>query len=79
MASGRLARWPTLTTLAIALFGVAVGFVGWFRPAPHHDQPPPKPTYTDQQVADAKAHVCAAFEKVHHTVDLAHSHVGSTD
>jgi hypothetical protein len=48
-----------LITLAIALIGVAVGFVGWFRPAPHHDQPPspPKPSYTDQQVATAKAKV----------------------
>ena len=39
----------------------------------------PAPTYTDQQVANAKANVCAAFEKVQHAVDLAHSHVGSTD
>ncbi len=63
-ASGRPARWPSLITLAIALIGVAVGFVGWFRPVPHHDQPPPKPTYTEQQTADAKAKVCAAFGQV---------------
>jgi hypothetical protein len=81
MAFRRPARWPTFTALAIALIGVAVGLVGWFRPAPHNDQAsaPPKPTYTDQQTADAKAHVCAAFERVHHAVDLAHTHVGSTD
>ena len=64
IASGRPARWPTLMTLAIALAGVAIGFVGWFRPVPHHDQPPSKHTYTDQQVAEAKAKVCAAFGKL---------------
>jgi hypothetical protein len=53
---------PALTTLAIALIGVVVGFVGWFRLVPHHDQTsaPPKPTDSDQQVAGARASVCAA-------------------
>ncbi len=70
IASGRPARWPTLITLAIALTGVAIGFVGWFRPVAHHDQPPPKPTYSDQQAAEAKAKVCAAFEKVDRALDV---------
>ena len=61
---GRPSRWPTFIAIAIALVGVAVGFVGWFRPAPHNNQPPPKPTYTAQQTADAKANVCAAFAKL---------------
>jgi hypothetical protein len=43
---------------------LAVGLVGWFRPVPHDNQPPPKPAYTDQQTADAKAKVCAAFAKL---------------
>ena len=63
MAFGRPARWPAFTALAIALIGLAVGVVGWFRPVPHNNQPPPKPTYTEQQTADAKAKVCAAFGK----------------
>jgi hypothetical protein len=63
-------RWPTFVTLAIALIGVAVGFVGWFRPVPQNNQPPPKPTYTDQQVASAKAKVCAAFEKLERAVQV---------
>jgi hypothetical protein len=81
MAFRRPARWPAFTALAIALIGLAVGVVGWFRPVAHNAQTsaPPKPTYSGQQTADAKAHVCAAFEKVHHAVDLAHTHVGSTD
>jgi hypothetical protein len=73
ITSGRPSRWPTLATLAIALAGVAIGFVGWFRPAAHHDQPPSKPTYTDQQVAEAKAKVCAAFGKLERAVDVANA------
>ena len=70
-AFGRPSRWPTFIAIAIALIGVAVGFVGWFRPTPHNNQPPPKPTYTAQQTADAKAKVCAAFGKVTRAVDVA--------
>ena len=66
----RPARWPLLITLAIALIGVAVGVVGWFRPVPHHDQPPPKPTYTAQQTADAKNKVCTAFAKLLRAVQV---------
>jgi hypothetical protein len=73
-------RWPTFVTLAIALIGVAVGFVGWFRPLPHTNLPPRKPTYTAQQIADAKANVCAAFGKIDHGVDLSDAEGrGSTD
>jgi hypothetical protein len=79
MTFGRRPSWPTFAALAIALVALAVGVVGWFRPASHSDQPQPKPTFTDQQVANAKTNVCAAFEKVHNAVDLAHSHAGSAD
>jgi hypothetical protein len=65
--------------VAITLIaGVAI--VGWLRPMQDHKpSASPAPTYTDQQVANAKANVCAAFEKVQHAVDLANTHVGSTD
>jgi len=66
----RPSRWPTFVTLAIALIGVAVGFVGWFRPVPHNNPPPPKPTYTAQQTADAKAKVCAVFGKLDRAVGV---------
>jgi hypothetical protein len=69
-AFGRPSRWPTFIAIAIALIGVAVGLVGWFRPTPHNNQPPPKPTYTAQQTADAKAKVCAAFGKVTRAVEV---------
>jgi hypothetical protein len=81
MAFRRPARWPVFTALLIALVSLAVGLAGWFRSAPHNDQSqvPPKPTYTDQQIADAKAHVCAAFGKVERAVDVAQALPGASD
>src|ERR1700759_1694786 len=70
---GRPSRWPTLVAIAIALIGVAVGFVGWFRSAPHNNQPPPKPTYTARQTADAKAKICAAVGKFDRAVSVANA------
>lgn len=64
MASGRPSRWPTFAALAIALIALAVGLAAWFRSTPHNNQPPPKPAYSQQQIADAKAKVCAAFAKL---------------
>jgi hypothetical protein len=64
MAFGRPARWPAFAALAIALIALGVGLIGWFRPVPHNNQSPAKPTYTEQQIADAKAKVCTAFGKL---------------
>jgi hypothetical protein len=59
-----------VTALAI-IGGIAIG--AWFRPLPDNKAPSAQsaPTYTDQQVSDAKANVCAAYQKVHHAVILA--------
>jgi hypothetical protein len=70
MAFRRPPRWPALTALAVALIALAVGLAGWLRAAPHSNQPPPKPTYTQQQIADAKANVCAAFAKLDRAVGV---------
>ena len=70
MPSGRPSRWPTFAALAIALIALGVGLAAWFRPVPHNNQPPPKPTYTQQQVADAKAKVCAAVGKFDRAVNV---------
>ena len=70
VAVGRPARWPTFAALAIAFIALAVGLVGWFRSTPHNNQPPPKPTYSQQQIADAKAKVCAAFGKLDRAVGV---------
>jgi hypothetical protein len=59
------ARWPTFLALAIALLASGLAIVGWFRPspspAPSH---PASPTFTEQQISDAKARSCAAFDTV---------------
>jgi hypothetical protein len=75
----RPARWPALTALAIALVALAVGVVGWFRPAPHNNQTSTKPAYTDQQVATAKANVCAAFGKLDRAVGVLKALPSGTD
>jgi hypothetical protein len=79
MAFHRPSRWPTFTALAIALIAFAVGLVGWFRPVPHTDQPSAKPTYTDQQTADAKAKVCAAFSQVDRALSVANALPSGSD
>ncbi len=55
-------RWLTFLALAIAVIATGLAIVGWFRPS----LPPPAaaPTYTEQQISDAKARACAAFDVV---------------
>jgi hypothetical protein len=80
MTFGRPARWPAFTALLIAVIALAVGIVGWFRPAPHNNQPPPKPAYTQQQTASARATLCTAFGNVDHALSLADARsTGSSD
>lgn len=65
-------RGLTYVALAIAVIATVLAIVGWFRPTP---PPPPQahpsaPTYTEQQIADAKAKACAAVDLVHKGVAL---------
>lgn len=58
-----------------------VAVVGWLRPMQDNRRAtPPAPTYTDQQVANAKTNVCAAFGKIDHAVALSDAEAArSTD
>lgn len=56
-----------MVSLGIALVAAGIAIGAWFRPLPKND-PPPAPTYSSQQVADAKSKVCAAFNDVHNAV-----------
>lgn len=62
--------------IALAAMGLAIG--AWFRPVPNN-KPPAAPTYTDEQVAAAKASMCAAFGKVDHALALADARDGGSD
>ena len=64
-----------LVVALLVTLGVAI--VGWFRPVAA--KPPPAPTYTEQQVADAKAKVCAAHEKVHNAIKASTARDRGTD
>jgi hypothetical protein len=68
----RVSRWPSFVAGVIAFIGVIVGVVGWFRPVPQNSPPPhpPVPIFTDKQIADAKAQVCAAYNIVHDAVTI---------
>jgi hypothetical protein len=81
VAPPRPSRWPTFTFLVIALAAIALAIGSWFRPLPSTKaSAPPAPIYTDQQVASAKAIVCAAFEKIDHAVALSDAEgANSTD
>ena len=64
--------------ITLAAVGAAVG--AWLRPIPHETSAtPPAPTYSEQQVADAKAKVCAAYAKIHHAVDVNAPRTGGDD
>ncbi|MGA8332293.1 MAG: hypothetical protein WB777_23860 [Mycobacterium sp.] len=50
---------------AITLVAVGAAVATWLRPMPETKTASPStPAFSDQQVADAKSKVCAAFEKV---------------
>jgi hypothetical protein len=59
--------------------GVAI--VGWLRPLQNHKPPPAPaaPIYSDEQTANAKAHMCAAFGQVDHALELAYARNGGSD
>jgi hypothetical protein len=65
------ARWPTFIALVAALACLGVGLLVWFRPAPSNNRPVARPSYSNQQVAEAKSSVCAAFAKADHALDVA--------
>lgn len=67
--------FAVLSVALLVTLGVAI--VGWFRPVPA--KPLPAPTYSNQQIADAKAKVCAAHEKVHSAIKASSARDEGTD
>lgn len=71
-------RWPTFAALAIALVATGLAIVGWFRPTPSPPAPHQTgPTYTQQQIADAKRNVCDAYGLVRAAVSVSTNKQGS--
>jgi hypothetical protein len=60
---GWKSHWPTFAAVAIAVVAAGLAIGGWFRP-PHSASP----TFTGQQIADAKTNVCTAYAAVHQVV-----------
>jgi hypothetical protein len=63
--------------LVALLLTLGVAIVGWFRPVPA--KPPAPPTYSAQQVADAKTKVCAEYQKVHSAIKASTARDMGTD
>lgn len=78
MPPPRRRQWPMFAFLTVGLLvTLAVAIVGWFRPL--SPKPPAAPTYSAQQVADAKAKVCAAYTKVRNAVNASTDRDKGTD
>jgi hypothetical protein len=73
------ARWPIVVMFAITLIAVAAAVAAWLRPPEAKSAAPSAPTFTDQQVIDAKSNVCSAYAKIHHAVDTNVTRTGAGD
>ncbi len=71
-------HWPMFALLTVGLIvTLGVAIVGWFRPVPA--KAPAAPTYSAQQVADAKAAMCSAYVQVRKAGDVAGARDGGSD
>jgi hypothetical protein len=74
------ARWTIVVMFANTLVAVAAAVAAWLRPMPETKSAVPSaPTFTDQQVTDAKSNVCAAYAKIHRAVDVNAPRNGGSD
>lgn len=80
-ASRRPSQWLAAISLALALLAICVAVGAWFRPLSDSKPTPPPhvPSYTTQQIVDAKTKICAAYEKVHHALVLSSARNGGND
>ena len=77
----RPARWPIFVMFLITLVAVGAAVAAWLRPIPQGASatPPPAPSYSDEQVADAKSKVCAAYAKVQNATNINAARNGGDD
>jgi hypothetical protein len=80
IAPSKPARWPVVVMFLITLVAVGAAVAAWLRPIPNGGPAVPSaPTYSDQEAADAKAKVCAAYAKVGHAADMNANRTGGDD
>jgi hypothetical protein len=66
--------------LLVTLIAVGAAVAAWLRPLPHYDSATiPAHTFSDQEIAEAKSKVCAAYEKVHHASVTNSGRTGGND
>jgi hypothetical protein len=74
------ARWPVVVMFVITLVAVAAAVAAWLRPMPETKSAVSgAPTFSDQQVADAKAKVCSAYQRVRRASDMNANRKGGED
>jgi hypothetical protein len=79
--AGRRPRWVALASLVVAFVAMGIAIAALFRPLPENKPhaAAPTPTYTDRQIADAKANVCASYDNVHRALLLSSARNGGND
>jgi hypothetical protein len=79
--AARLPRWLAFFSLMASFVAIGIAIGAWVRPLSAHDtsRAAPIATYTDQQIADAKAKVCASYDKVHRALLLSSARNGGSD
>lgn len=73
----RSAPWGLIGAV-LGLLGLAAGVGAWLRPMPT-PEPVAAPVYSEQQVAEAKAAVCEAYEKADRALQATGRKKGATD
>ncbi len=70
-------RIPMFIAIGVAVAALAVAIASWFRPAPEPVEA--APTFTDAQVAEAKANVCAVYKLSANAIGVASNRPRGTD
>jgi hypothetical protein len=81
LTPGRPSRWLALVSLGVAFLAICIAIGAWLRPLQENNLhlASPAPSYTDQQVTEAKTKVCAAYEKVYRALVLSSARNGGSD
>jgi hypothetical protein len=64
-------RVPVIVAIVVALLALALAAASWFRPT--HEETPATPQYSEQQIADAKKNLCAAYNTMYPAIKSAGS------